>query len=80
MSKSDAADFLMHDPARDPIYGALVLIAINNAHGDICRLVQGERMRQTDLAMSCQRTVGFAEQFALGSPFHYTLTWKTPPT
>ncbi len=58
--------------ARDPIYGASVLIAINNAQGDIYRLVQCQGMRQAERVTQCLRTLGFAEMFALGSPFHYT--------
>jgi len=58
--------------ARDPIYGASVLIAINNAQGDIYRLVQCQGMRQAKRVTQCLRTLGFAETYALGSQFHYT--------
>lgn len=58
--------------ARDPIYGASVLIAIKNAQGDIYRLVQCQGMRQAERVTCCLRALGFAEMFALGSPFHYT--------
>lgn len=58
--------------ARDPLYGASVLIAINNAQGDIYRLVQCQGMRQAERVTQCLRGLGFAETFTLGSPFHYT--------
>jgi len=29
-------------------------------------------MRQAERVTQCLRTLGFAEMFALGSPFHYT--------
>ena len=58
--------------ARDPLFGASVLIAINNTHGDIYRLVQCQGRRQTERVTTCLRSLGFAEKFALGSPFHYT--------
>lgn len=57
---------------RDPIYGAAVLIAILNAQGEIYRLVQCHGMRQADSATQCLRSLGFEENFVLGSPFHYT--------
>lgn len=58
--------------ARDPFYGASVLIAINNAQGDTYRLVQCQGKRQAERVTQCLRTLGFAEMFAFGSPFHYT--------
>jgi hypothetical protein len=58
--------------ARDPIYGASVMIAINNAQGDIYRLVQCQGARQAGRITACLRARGFAELFSLGSPFHYT--------
>ncbi len=58
--------------ARDPIYGASVLIAINNTQGDIYRLVQCQGMRQAERVLRCLRAFGFVEAFAIGSPFHYT--------
>ncbi len=58
--------------ARDPIYGASVLIAISNAQGDVCRLVQCQGARQLRHVLACLRALGFAERFTLNSPFHYT--------
>ena len=58
--------------ARDPFYGASVLIAINNAQGDTYRLVQCQGMRQAESITQCLRGLGFVETFAMGSPFHYT--------
>ena len=58
--------------ARNPIYGASVLIAIHNAQDEICRIVQCEGARQAQRVTSCLRALGFVERFALGSPFHYT--------
>lgn len=58
--------------ARDPIYGASVLIAINNTQGDVYRLVQCQGMRQADSVIRCLRERGFVEAFVIGSPFHYT--------
>ncbi len=61
--------------ARNPIFGASVMIAIGNTHGDIYRLVQCQGARQTDRVTACLRAMGFAEQFAFGSLFHYTF-WR----
>lgn len=58
--------------ARDPIYGAAVLIAIGNAQGDIYRFVQCQGARQAERVKASLRALGFAERYALGSPFHYT--------
>ena len=58
--------------ARDPIYGASVMIAIHNGEDEVCRLVQCQGSRQAQRVTNCLRTLGFAERFALGSPFHYT--------
>lgn len=58
--------------ARDPIYGASVLIAVSNAQGDVCRLVQCQGARQLQRVLACLRALGFAERYTLGSPFHYT--------
>lgn len=58
--------------ARDPLFGASVLIAINNAQGDTYRLVQCQGMRQAESVTQCLRALGFVEAFAIGSPFHYT--------
>lgn len=58
--------------ARDPIYGASVMIAINNAQGEIYRLVQCQGARQAARVTDCLRSLGYAELFSLGSPFHYT--------
>ena len=58
--------------ARDPIYGASVLIAITNAHGEICRLVQCQGARQTARVTACLKSLGFADIFTPGSAFHYT--------
>ena len=58
--------------ARDPIYGASVLIALNNAQGEIYSLVQCQGARQAGRVTACLRTLGFAESFTLGSTFHYT--------
>ncbi len=58
--------------ARDPIYGASVLIALNNAQGEIYSLVQCQGAQQAQRVTDCLRALGFAELFALGSPFHYT--------
>lgn len=57
---------------RDPIYGASVLIAINNTQGDIYRLIQCQGMRQAQSVTQCLRALGFAETFEIGSSFHYT--------
>jgi hypothetical protein len=57
---------------RDPIYGASVLIAINNTQGDTYRLIQCQGMRQAESVTQCLRVLGFAEIFEIGSPFHYT--------
>lgn len=57
---------------RDPIYGASVLIAIDNAQGEPYRLIQCQGMRQADSVIRCLRSLGFAETFVIGSPFHYT--------
>lgn len=58
--------------ARDPFYGASVLIAINNTQGDTYRLVQCQGMRQAESVTQCLRGLGFVETFVMGSPFHYT--------
>lgn len=58
--------------ARNPIYGASVLIAIHNAQDEVCRLVQCQGARQAQRVTTCLRALGFVERFALGSPFHYT--------
>ncbi len=58
--------------ARDPIYGAAVMIAINNAQDEVCRLVQCQGMRQAQRVTDCLRALGFAERYAPGSSFHYT--------
>ena len=58
--------------ARDPIYGAAVTIAINNAQGEVYRMVQCQGARQAGRVTDCLRNMGFAELFSLGSPFHYT--------
>ncbi|MEO7938831.1 MAG: hypothetical protein ABIR55_09425 [Burkholderiaceae bacterium] len=58
--------------ARDPIFGASVLIAINNAEGETYRLVQCQGMRQAESVTQCLRGMGFVQTFAMGSPFHYT--------
>ena len=58
--------------ARDPIYGASVMIAINNAQGEVYRMVQCQGARQAGRVKACLRDMGFAELFSLGSPFHYT--------
>lgn len=58
--------------ARDPIYGAAVMIAISNTQGDIYRFVQCCGARQAERVKASLRAMGFAERFALGSPFHYT--------
>lgn len=58
--------------ARDPIYGASVMIAINNTQGEIYRLVQCQGARQAARVIDCLRSLGFAELFSLDSPFHYT--------
>lgn len=63
---------LRHAGARDPIYGASVLIALDNAQGEIYRLVQCQGMRQAQRVTDCLRSLGFAERFAPGSAFHYT--------
>lgn len=58
--------------ARDPIYGACVLIALNNAQDEVYSLVQCQGARQARRVMDCLRGLGFAELFALGSAFHHT--------
>jgi hypothetical protein len=58
--------------ARDPIYGASVLIALNNAQGEIYSLVQCQGARQAQRVTECLRALGFAESYVLGSTFHYT--------
>ena len=58
--------------ARDPIYGASVMIAINNAQDEVCLMVPCQGSRQAQRVTNCLRALGFAERFALGSPFHYT--------
>lgn len=58
--------------ARNPIYGASVLIAIHNAQDEVCRLVQCQGARQAQRVTTCLRALGFVERFALGSSFHYT--------
>ncbi len=58
--------------ARDPFYGASVMIAINNAHGETCRMVLCQGAQQAGRVTACLRALGFAEMFCLGSPFHYT--------
>lgn len=58
--------------ARDPIYGASVLIAIANHQGETCRIVLCQGMRQADRVIECLRSLGFAERFEMGSPFHFT--------
>lgn len=58
--------------ARNPIYGASVLIAIHNAQDEVCRLVQCQGARQAQRVTTCLRALGFVERFAFGSPFHYT--------
>lgn len=57
---------------RDPIYGASVLIGVDNAQGEPYRLVQCQGMRQADGVIRCLRALGFVETFVIGSPFHYT--------
>lgn len=58
--------------ARNPFYGASVLIAIHNAQDEVCRLVQCQGARQTQRVTTCLRAMGFVQRFVLGSPFHYT--------
>lgn len=58
--------------ARDPIYGASVMIAIANSQGETCRIVLCQGMRQAERVIACLRGLGFAEQFQMGSPFHFT--------
>ncbi len=82
ISRIDGAEMLPDDAfvlaqlrrvaARNPIYGAAVLIAIHNAHDEICRLVTCVGARQTQRVTSCLCSLGFVQRFVLGSPFHYT--------
>ncbi len=82
ISRVDGADLLPDDAfvlaqlhqaaARNPIYGASVMIAIHNAQDEVCQLVQCQGARQAQRVTACLRALGFVERFVLGSPFHYT--------
>lgn len=58
--------------ARDPVFGASVLIAVANGQGEIYRIVLCQGMRQTERVTTCLRAMGFTEQYEIGSSFHFT--------
>lgn len=60
--------------ARDPLYGASVLIALGNAEGEIYRMVHCQGRRQTERITACLRALRFSEAPSSGSGYHYVFS------
>ncbi|MBC7705964.1 MAG: hypothetical protein H7274_18715 [Rhodoferax sp.] len=60
--------------ARDPLYGATVLIALGNTEGEIYRMVYCEGRRQTERIRACLRALKFSETPSSGSGYHYVFS------
>ncbi len=60
--------------ARDPLYGASVLIALGNTEGEIYRMVHCQGRRQTERITACLRALRFSEAPSSGSGYHYVFS------
>lgn len=65
---------IKHAAARDPLYGATVLIALGNTDGEIYRMVQCQGRRQTERIVARLRALKFNERPSSGSGYHYVLS------
>jgi hypothetical protein len=57
--------------ARDPLYGATVLIALGNTDGEIYRMVQCQGRQQAERITARLRALKFKEGPSYGSGYHY---------
>ena len=77
----DGVDPVVDDPfilkaieqaaARDPLFGAAVMIGVGNNQGEVYRLVQCHGGRQTARVTDCLRLLNFRQERSIGTAYHY---------
>jgi hypothetical protein len=65
---------IQHAAARDPLYGATVLIALINTDGEIYRMVQCQGRQQAERITVRLRALKFREGPSFGSGYHYVFS------
>lgn len=57
--------------AREPLFGAAVMIGVDNNYGEVYRLVQCHGGRQTARVTACLQLLSFRQERSIGTPYHY---------